>query len=74
MKHTSAGSFFHGSVQWQNAFSDFYVVLGGVPLEYEQPTVPSAVPEDPAVTSSVSTPTQQNLQPDVTSTCKFGLS
>ncbi|KAM6044678.1 cytotoxic and regulatory T-cell molecule [Theristicus caerulescens] len=34
----------------------------------EQPTIPSAVPEDPVVTSSVSTPTQQNLQPDVTST------
>ncbi|NXL10535.1 CRTAM protein, partial [Mesembrinibis cayennensis] len=37
----------------------------------EQPTIPSAVPEDPVVTSSVSTPTQQNLQPDVTPTCKF---
>ncbi|KFQ38287.1 Cytotoxic and regulatory T-cell molecule, partial [Mesitornis unicolor] len=34
----------------------------------ERPTVPSAVPEDPVVTSSASTPTQQNLQPDVTST------
>ncbi|XP_009889077.1 PREDICTED: cytotoxic and regulatory T-cell molecule [Charadrius vociferus] len=34
----------------------------------EQPTVPSAVPEDPAATSSASTPTQQNLQPDATST------
>ncbi|XP_009467807.1 PREDICTED: cytotoxic and regulatory T-cell molecule [Nipponia nippon] len=34
----------------------------------EQPTIPPAVPEDPVVTSSVSTPTQQNLQPDVTST------
>ncbi|KFQ12571.1 Cytotoxic and regulatory T-cell molecule, partial [Leptosomus discolor] len=32
----------------------------------EQPTVPSAVPEDPVVTSSASTTTQQNLQPDVT--------
>ncbi|NXF49807.1 CRTAM protein, partial [Oceanites oceanicus] len=41
--------------------------------ESEQPTVPSAAPEDPVVTSSVSTPTQQNLQPDVTSACKFGL-
>ncbi|NXG83943.1 CRTAM protein, partial [Stercorarius parasiticus] len=39
----------------------------------EQPTVPSAVPEDPVVTSSASIPTQQNLQPNVTSTCKFGL-
>ncbi|NWW88631.1 CRTAM protein, partial [Rhynochetos jubatus] len=29
----------------------------------EQPTVPSAVPEGPVVTSSASTPTQQNLQP-----------
>ncbi|NXA28744.1 CRTAM protein, partial [Ibidorhyncha struthersii] len=36
-----------------------------------QPTIPSAVPEDPVVTSSVSTPTQQHLQPDVTPTCKF---
>lgn len=52
----------------------FLCRVGGVPLEYEQPTIPSAVPEDPAVTSSVSTPTQQNLQSDVTSTCKFGLS
>ncbi|XP_009634397.1 cytotoxic and regulatory T-cell molecule [Egretta garzetta] len=34
----------------------------------EQPTIPSAVPEDPVVTSSASTPTQQNLPPDVTST------
>ncbi|XP_074018596.1 cytotoxic and regulatory T-cell molecule [Numenius arquata] len=34
----------------------------------EQPTVPSAVPEDPAVTNSVSTPTRQILQPHVTST------
>ncbi|XP_050766805.1 cytotoxic and regulatory T-cell molecule [Gymnogyps californianus] len=34
----------------------------------EQPTVPSAVPEDPVVTSSASTPTQQNLRRDVTST------
>ncbi|XP_074972418.1 cytotoxic and regulatory T-cell molecule [Phalacrocorax aristotelis] len=34
----------------------------------EEPTVPSAVPEDPVVTSSTSTPTQQNLQSDVTST------
>ncbi|NXC72197.1 CRTAM protein, partial [Anhinga anhinga] len=40
----------------------------------EQPTVPSAVSEDPVVTSSTSTPTQQNPQPDVTSNCKFGLS
>ncbi|KFQ86140.1 Cytotoxic and regulatory T-cell molecule, partial [Phoenicopterus ruber ruber] len=39
----------------------------------EQPTIPSAVPEDPVVTSSAWTPTQQNLQPNVTSTCKFGL-
>ncbi|NWU52714.1 CRTAM protein, partial [Dromas ardeola] len=39
----------------------------------DQPTIPSAVPEDPVVTSSASTPTQQNLQPNVTSTCKFGL-
>ncbi|NXX02204.1 CRTAM protein, partial [Larus smithsonianus] len=39
----------------------------------KQPAVPSAVPEDPVVTSSASTATQQNLQPDVTSTCKFGL-
>ncbi|NXX22285.1 CRTAM protein, partial [Podargus strigoides] len=29
-----------------------------------QPAIPSAVPEDPVVTSSASTPTQQNLQPD----------
>ncbi|XP_075028802.1 cytotoxic and regulatory T-cell molecule [Calonectris borealis] len=36
--------------------------------ESNQPTVPSAVPEDPVVTSSASTPTQQNLQTDVTST------
>ncbi|CAM9866804.1 unnamed protein product [Bubo scandiacus] len=41
---------------------------GGVPLGSEQPAVPSAIPEDTAVTSSASTPTQQNLQPDVTST------
>ncbi|XP_010124704.1 PREDICTED: cytotoxic and regulatory T-cell molecule [Chlamydotis macqueenii] len=34
----------------------------------KQPTIPSAVPEDPVVTSSASTPTQQNLQPNVTST------
>ncbi|NWQ94888.1 CRTAM protein, partial [Burhinus bistriatus] len=34
----------------------------------DQPTVPSAVPEDPVVTSSASTPTQQNLQPNITST------
>ncbi|XP_065508264.1 cytotoxic and regulatory T-cell molecule [Caloenas nicobarica] len=33
----------------------------------EQLTVPSTVPEDPVVSSSASTPTQQNLQPDVTS-------
>ncbi|XP_075298656.1 cytotoxic and regulatory T-cell molecule [Opisthocomus hoazin] len=33
----------------------------------EQPTVPSAVPEDPVVTSSASTPTEQNLQSDITS-------
>ncbi|KAF1493424.1 Cytotoxic and regulatory T-cell molecule, partial [Eudyptula minor novaehollandiae] len=39
----------------------------------KQPTVPSAVPEDPVITNSASTPTQQNLQPDVTSTCKFDL-
>ncbi|NXK11645.1 CRTAM protein, partial [Herpetotheres cachinnans] len=38
---------------------------------FEQPTVPSALPEDPVVTSSATTPTQQNLQPHVTSTCKF---
>ncbi|NXV32567.1 CRTAM protein, partial [Rissa tridactyla] len=38
----------------------------------KQPTVSSAVPEDPVVTSSASTANQQNLQPDVTSTCKFG--
>ncbi|NXG77119.1 CRTAM protein, partial [Baryphthengus martii] len=36
----------------------------------EQPTISSAAPEDPVVTSSASTPTQQNLQPDNTSTCK----
>ncbi|NXV99719.1 CRTAM protein, partial [Fregetta grallaria] len=42
--------------------------------ESEQATIPSAVTEDPAVTSSASTPTQQNLQPDVTPACKFGLS
>ncbi|KAM6234435.1 cytotoxic and regulatory T-cell molecule isoform 1-T1 [Spheniscus humboldti] len=36
--------------------------------ESKQPTVPSAVPEDPVITNSASTPTQQNLQPDVTST------
>ncbi|NXJ56508.1 CRTAM protein, partial [Spizaetus tyrannus] len=36
-------------------------------------TIPSAVPEDPVVTSSAPTPTQQNLQPDTASTCKFGL-
>ncbi|XP_009572604.1 PREDICTED: cytotoxic and regulatory T-cell molecule [Fulmarus glacialis] len=36
--------------------------------ESNQPTIPSAVPEDPVVTSSASTPTQQNLQTDVTST------
>ncbi|KAF1543257.1 Cytotoxic and regulatory T-cell molecule, partial [Eudyptula albosignata] len=41
--------------------------------ESKQPTVPSAVPEDPVITNSASTPTQQNLQPDVTSTCKFDL-
>ncbi|CAM9823787.1 unnamed protein product [Bubo scandiacus] len=41
---------------------------GGVPLGSEQPAVPSAIPEDTVVTSSASTPTQQNLQPDVTST------
>ncbi|XP_054079251.1 cytotoxic and regulatory T-cell molecule [Rissa tridactyla] len=34
----------------------------------KQPTVSSAVPEDPVVTSSASTANQQNLQPDVTST------
>nr|XP_021152527.1 cytotoxic and regulatory T-cell molecule isoform X3 [Columba livia]XP_021152528.1 cytotoxic and regulatory T-cell molecule isoform X4 [Columba livia] len=34
----------------------------------EQLTIPSTVPEDPVVSSSASTPTQQNLQPDVTST------
>ncbi|NWX13242.1 CRTAM protein, partial [Aegotheles bennettii] len=39
----------------------------------QQPTLSSAVPEDPVVASSAPTPTQQNLQPDVTSTCKFGL-
>ncbi|NXY68573.1 CRTAM protein, partial [Glareola pratincola] len=39
----------------------------------EQPTTPPAVPEDPVVTSPVSTSTQHNLQPDVTSTCKFSL-
>ncbi|XP_010579792.1 PREDICTED: cytotoxic and regulatory T-cell molecule [Haliaeetus leucocephalus] len=31
-------------------------------------TIPSALPEDPAVTSSAPTPTQQNLQPDTAST------
>ncbi|XP_052642424.1 cytotoxic and regulatory T-cell molecule [Harpia harpyja] len=31
-------------------------------------TIPSAVPEDPVVTSSAPTPTQQNLQPDTAST------
>ncbi|XP_064326776.1 cytotoxic and regulatory T-cell molecule [Phalacrocorax carbo] len=46
----------------------FVLCLGGVSLGSKQPTVPSAVPEDPVVTSSTSTPTQQNLQPDVTST------
>ncbi|NXJ90017.1 CRTAM protein, partial [Corythaixoides concolor] len=39
----------------------------------EQPTTSSAVPEDPVITSSALTPTQQNLQPNVTSTGKFGL-
>ncbi|XP_065711892.2 cytotoxic and regulatory T-cell molecule [Patagioenas fasciata] len=34
----------------------------------EQLTTPSAVPEDPVVSGSTSTPTQQNLQPNVTST------
>lgn len=48
--------------------------MGGCPSESKQPTVPSAVPEDPVITNSASTPTQQNLQPDVTSTCKFDLS
>ncbi|XP_009981033.1 PREDICTED: cytotoxic and regulatory T-cell molecule [Tauraco erythrolophus] len=33
----------------------------------EQPTTSSAVPEDPVITSSASTPTQQNLQPNFTS-------
>ncbi|KFZ67949.1 Cytotoxic and regulatory T-cell molecule, partial [Podiceps cristatus] len=37
----------------------------------EQPTIPSAVPEDPVVTSPAVTPTQQNLQPNITSTSKF---
>ncbi|NWH69578.1 CRTAM protein, partial [Piaya cayana] len=36
----------------------------------EQPTIPSAVTKDPVVTSSVSTPTQQNLHPNVTSAGK----
>ncbi|NXS93678.1 CRTAM protein, partial [Jacana jacana] len=40
----------------------------GVPLGSEQPTIPSAVPEDPVVTSTVSTPNQQILQPNVTFT------
>ncbi|XP_040472066.1 cytotoxic and regulatory T-cell molecule [Falco naumanni] len=38
------------------------------PTGFEQPAVPSDLPEDPVVTSSAPTPTQQNLQPDVTST------
>ncbi|XP_069732623.1 cytotoxic and regulatory T-cell molecule isoform X2 [Phaenicophaeus curvirostris] len=33
----------------------------------EQPTILSALPKDPAATSSESTPTQQNLHPNVTS-------
>ncbi|NWR73118.1 CRTAM protein, partial [Centropus unirufus] len=38
----------------------------------EQPTIPSAAPGDPGVTSSESTPpTQQNTQPDVTSAEKY---
>ncbi|NXO55412.1 CRTAM protein, partial [Aramus guarauna] len=39
----------------------------------KQPIIPSAVPEDPVATSSPSTPTQQNLQPNITSPCNFGL-
>ncbi|XP_059685544.1 cytotoxic and regulatory T-cell molecule [Gavia stellata] len=34
----------------------------------KQPTFPSPVPEDPGVTSSASTPTQQNLQSNITFT------
>lgn len=52
----------------------FILGLGGFPLGSEQLTLPSTVPEDPVVSSSASTPTQQNLQPDVTSACKFSLS
>lgn len=61
---------FHGKV----SLLIFILGLGGFPLGSEQLTIPSTVPEDPVVSSSASTPTQQNLQPDVTSTCKFGLS
>ncbi|XP_005142835.3 cytotoxic and regulatory T-cell molecule [Melopsittacus undulatus] len=39
-----------------------------VPLGSDQPTITSAIPEDPLVPSSAATPTQQTLQPDVTST------
>ncbi|KAF1570489.1 Cytotoxic and regulatory T-cell molecule, partial [Eudyptes moseleyi] len=54
------------TVQWQTVSSEFCRVFGGggVPSESEQPTIPSAVPEDPVITNSASTPTQQNLQPD----------
>lgn len=71
-----AGFIFQGSVQRQSVSSDFCLVFGGwwVPLGSKKTTIPSAVPEDPVVTSSVPTPTQQNLQPDTASTCKFGLS
>ncbi|XP_030361097.1 cytotoxic and regulatory T-cell molecule [Strigops habroptila] len=49
--------------------SDICLVFGEVPLGSKQPTLlPSAVPEDPLVLSSAPTPTQQTLQPDVTST------
>ncbi|NWS21083.1 CRTAM protein, partial [Pachyramphus minor] len=37
----------------------------------KQPTSPPAAPESPAGTSSIPTPTHQNLPPDLTSECKF---
>ncbi|XP_049655792.1 cytotoxic and regulatory T-cell molecule [Accipiter gentilis] len=55
------------------AVSDLNSSTGSAPSDPQhtgskKTTIPSAVPEDPVVTSSVPTPTQQNLQPDTAST------
>lgn len=72
MKNTTA-VFIWDWAEGQRVACDVYLVLGDFLLGSDWPTIPSAVPDNPAVLSSVSTTAQQNLQPAVTSTCKFGI-